>query len=309
MKCRLVPNCRSPLAGDGLGRKIACKQAPTTLAALLAILVLLPAAARGAGAAFGFDRSALELTWDDNLSNSDRDSDRVDGLMTVLVAEGSDRKSLANDNSLALAVRFKFETAWDYRKLALGTLGWKLSGDHKFGVGPFAPIVGATVGLDALGAGEKARTGLDGLADVHAHFRFSNTTVVELREEFTRRGAHNDVFDGSAHESILVLTQDAGECWQFTATARVRQGDIVSYALPPRPDLLAEAGAVTSLDTFGAARTAYSLNARSVTGALAVAYRMDSGLTFSAGYENRDTRRGAIKYDNNRWLLSASKRL
>ena len=308
MKSVSARNCRSGFTprfiarGLGYSRR---KAAPT----ILAVLSLLPAAARGAGAALGFDRSALELTWDDNLSNSDRGSDRIDGLMTALVAEGSDRKSLANDNSLTITIRFKFETAWDYRKLALGTLGWTFSGDHKFGVGPFAPIVGATLGMDALGAGEKARTGLDGVADVHARFRLSNATVVELREEFTRRGAHNDVFDGSAHESFLVLIQDAGEHWQITGTARVRQGDVVSYALPPRPDLLAEAGAFTSLDTFGAARTAYSLNARSVTGALSAAYRMDSGLTFSAGYENRDTRRGTIKYGNNRWLFVVSKRI
>jgi hypothetical protein len=143
--------------------------------------------------------------------------------------------------------------------------------------------------VEAVGAGEKARDGFTGLGDLHARFRLTNATVLNLHEEFTRRGARNDVFASTAHESVVVLTHDAGEHWQLTGTARLRQKGIVSYAVPPRPDLLAEVGAVTSLDTFGALRTTYYLRARTVTEQVEVAYRWDSGLTFSAGYERRDT--------------------
>jgi hypothetical protein len=277
---------------------------------LFAALTLLAPTARAASAGLlPIEHSAVTLTWDDNLSNSDRDSDRIDGLMAAMLVDGSTRRSLAHGNSLTLGVRLQYETAWDYRRLGLGTFGGTLGGDHKFGIGPFAPVAGVTLGLDTLAASETDRIGLQALGNLHARFRLGNATVAEVRGEFTRRGARNAVFDGSAREGIVLLTQDAGEPWQFTATLKARQGDVVSYANPPRPDLVAEAGSIASLDTFGTARTAYTLDARSLAGGLSVAYRAGSGLTFSAGYEDRDTRRGTLRYRNHRWLFSVGRPL
>jgi hypothetical protein len=170
-------------------------------------------------------------------------------------------------------------------------------------------VLGAGLGF-GLGFGtafsrDSRRNSLLGAVNLTGRFRLANPTTLGVAQSFSRRRADHDLFDSRARESVLTLRHDLASGWQLVAEARWREGEVVSFATPPRSDLLREASVVVPLDpTFGRSRTAYAVDARSLSGSLTLSRRLSQDYALAAGHEHRTTRRGPLEYTDRRWQLS-----
>lgn len=274
---------------------------------LLAGLAALLLAGRLAAAApsIPLDTVITSLTWDDNLANADQAADRVGD--TLLGARFSlDRTRPINGRDrLTFHAQIDFQEAWRHPKAGEfrfeGGPGW----ERKLGLGPFAPVLGADLRIGSIAGRDSRRTGLAGAALLRARFRLAATTTLDASQTFSDRGARHDLFEARVRESVLTLRHDLGADWQLTAEARWREGEVVSFATPPRPELAAIAAVIVPLDpTFGSGRTAYAVDARSLSSALTVSRRLSQDYSLAVGLEHRTTRRGTLDYAARRWQIS-----
>jgi hypothetical protein len=278
--------------------------------ALLALCALLAPAASAASSVLPFNTVVTTVTWDDNLSNADADADRVADVLVGIRFALDQSKPVNGSDRVRLQVQLDLQEAWDHAKAGESRLGGGLGWERKFGLGPDAPVLGVGLGLDAVVSRDSRRNGLLGAVNLTGRFRLANPTTLEVAQSFTRRRADHDLFESRARESALTLRHDLAADWQLVAGARWRQGEVVSFATPPRPDLVGLATVIVPLDpTFGNTRTAYAVDARALSGSLTLSRRLSQNYALAVGHEHRTTRRGPLDYTDRRWQLSLSREL
>lgn len=242
-------------------------------------------------------------TWNSNATNAGRASDTIGAFQLRADADLTHRFSLGLDDALFSSARLGLEAWPRFDGLDRATLGPRLAWQHKFGLGPLAPVFTTTLAADAVFARESDRAGLAGSVTFALRKRFDEATRLSLAHERTRHDARAFVFDRTGHETALEIARELDEHWSLAFTARWREGDVLSYATPPRPDLVALAKVRVPSNTFGRPFVAYSLDARSLTGALAFSRALDELSVLTFGYDYRVTTRGSLRYVNH--LVSA----
>ena len=269
--------------------------------ALLACLPALAAAGAPAGWAPNLTTTA---TWDSNASNASRSADIVGALELRVDTDTAQRVSLGGDDALLAGAHLAAEAWPRFDGLDHAALGPRLTWQHKFGLGALAPIFNVELAGDAVTARESGRAGLAGGVTLAWRKRLDDATRLALTHERTRHDARAAVFDRTGAETALELARDLDEHWSFTVAARWREGDVLSYATPPRPDLVPFAKVRVPVTTFDRPFVAYSLDARTLTAALALTRTLDVATSLTFGYERRDTERGPLRYVNH--LVSAT---
>jgi len=81
-------------------------------------------------------------------------------------------------------------------------------------------------------------------------------------------------------------------------SARWRHGDVLSYATPPRPDLVEVARVRTFSETFSRPMIVYSVEAHTVSGAVTVSRALNEVTSLDLGCEWRETTRSPLRYVN-----------
>lgn len=278
--------------------------------AALFVLAVLPASALHAAGGIPFQNVVMTVIADDNLTNADTAADRVDDVLLGARFALDQARSINGRDRVTFQAHIDLQEAWHHPKAGESLLGGSLGWERKFGLGPFAPVVGASLGIDTVASHDSRRTSMMGSAILTGRFRLAQSTTVDVTQAFSDRRAKNDLFDARARESVLALRHDLGADWQLNAEARWREGEVVSFATPPRPDLATVAAVIVPLDpTFGATRTAYAVDARSLSGSLALTRRLSPKYSLAAGFEHRTTRRGALDYTARRWQISLRREL
>lgn len=273
---------------------------------LLAVALLSATAARAAAvSSIPLDAVVTGVAWDDNLANADAAADRVGDTLVGARFSLDRTKPITGRDRVTFHLHLDLQEAWHHPKAAESRLGGGPGWERKFGLGPFAPVLGAAAVLDAVASRDNRRLGFVGEVTLRGRFRLAEPTTLEVRQSFSDRGARHDLFEARVRESTLTLRHDLGADWQFTAEARWREGEVVSFATPPRPDLAALAAVLVPLDpTFGSARTAYAVDARSLAGSLTLSRRLSQDYALAVAHEHRTTRRGALDYSARRWQIS-----
>jgi hypothetical protein len=237
-------------------------------------------------------------TWNSNATNASRSSDTIGALALRADLGSSTRFTLGRDDAVFAGAALAAEAWPRFDGLDRAAIGPRLTWQHKFGLGALAPVFSVEFAGDAVAARESARNARAGRVTFALRQRFDEATRVALTHERAREDARAFVFDRTGAETSLELIRDLDERWSLTFTARWREGDILSYATPPRPDLVALAHVRVPNNTFDRAFVAYSLNARSLTGGLALNRTLDEATSLAFRYEWRETERAALRYVN-----------
>jgi hypothetical protein len=240
----------------------------------------------------------LTGTWDSNVTNANRSSDQIDTLLLKADALASRRFGVSRDDAVNLSFHGGADWFPRYNGLTAGALGLRGEWQHKFGLGPLAPTFSAEVAGDYIAAKETGRRGAATGLTFSLRKRFNDLTRVTVAYELARKDARYSVYDRLGREGSLELDRDLNETTRLTVGVRYRRGDVVSYATPPRPDLVSIAPDRLTVDTFGRSMVAYSIDARTWTGRAALTRALDENSAIVIGYEYRDTDHSPLRYVN-----------
>lgn len=272
---------------------------------LAAAVLVFSASLAFAGAPAGWAPNlTTTATWDSNATNADRSGDVIGALQ--LRADLATTTRLALDTGDGLLVGAHLAAEFWPRSSGLDQLavGPRVTWQHKFGIGALAPGFGVELAGDLIFARETGRSARAGTLTFTWRKRLDEATRLALKQEFARRDARELVFDRTGAESSVELDRDLDEFWALSFTTRWRDGDVLSYATPPRPDLVALAHVREPYDMFGRPFVAYSLEAHSLSGSLAATRTLARNTWLIFCYEWRETERNPLRYVNH--LVSAA---
>lgn len=236
--------------------------------------------------------------WDSNATNADRSWDVLGAFQLRAEFEAMRRISLGRDDALFLGAHLAAEAWPRFDGLDRAMLGPQLSWRHKFGLGAFAHLLSIELTGETVGARESGRAGLAGHAAIVWRKRLDPATRIALSYGVARHDARASIFDRTGREAALDVARDLDGRWSLTFAAFWRKGYELSYATPPRPDLVSLAKVFTAVDTFHEQRIAYSLDARTLGGSLTASYAIKDRTSVTLGYDLRRTESGPLRYVN-----------
>ena len=264
----------------------------------LALLLLVVASALCGRAEEWAPNITLTAGWQSNATNAHLDSDQVDSLQVMADGVASHRYAFGTADSLHLTGHLAAEWWPRYEGLQTGAIGARTEWRHKFGLGAMAPVLSAEIAGDLIAAKEEGRRGSRLGFTVAFQKRFNDVTRVTVAHELAQRYARVAVFDHEANETSLTLDRDFGSLKRLTFSVHHRDGEVVSYATPPRPDLVALASSRVEVDTFDRPMVAYSIDARTWRARVAFARALDEHSAIVGAYEWRNTERKPLRYVN-----------
>lgn len=271
----------------------------------LLALSLLPLATSSAFAAADWAPNlTTTATWQDNLSNADRATDRIGALVLSADLATATRRSLSATDALLFGAHLAGESTPRFTDLDRATLGAALTWQRKPGLGPTAAVWSATLAADAVVARATGRSGYAAALTLAWRRRLDADTLLRLSTDFSRFAARESLYDRSGVETTAALTRALSERWQLGALARLRFGDVLAYATPPRPDLVALARDREDEATFGRPMVAYTFSARSISGGLTATCLLAEHTSLQLSAEYRLTEKSAFRYVNR--LVSAA---
>jgi len=267
----------------------------TRITLSLVLLILLSSFAR---AEWRFE-GQTGMVYNSNLSNSDRSADVRDDW-----AWNSDI-SVGNALQLARDLRMNFGAdlhgeLWD-RFGAFNTIGPGASAGlrYRFGLGRQAPwvLLEDRFGYDRFQ--DTAQSGYDNVLNFQAGIALSDRIALEGGYAFESFVAPNDFYDRQVHRGNLSMVFDVTSSLQVTAGYIYREGDVISYAVPPRPDIARFSIERENQDEFGLPlRTAYNLLGRTNAVSFSVAYQLTKYASVQVGYEYAVTTHDPLQYEN-----------
>ncbi len=237
-------------------------------------------------------------TWNSNATNSQESLDQIDSI--ALLADLLSSRSYAVGRTDALLVTAHLGAEWwpRYRGLTRGAAGGRVEWRHTFGPGPLAPTLSLEGSADAVAARETGRRGVATGVTLTARKRFDARTRGTVWHEVSWMEARYATFDRAASETALELDRDLNDTARLTLTVRFRDGDIVTYATPPRADLAALAPNQLDVDTFGRPMRAYRVDAHTWSARAAYTRALDERSALVTAYEWRTSERATLRVTN-----------
>jgi hypothetical protein len=240
----------------------------------------------------------LMTAWHDNAGNSNAAVDKIRALQTRADLIGTQRYDLGRGDSLHPLLRVQAEWWPRYERLTQAGAGGLIEWRHQFGNGPLAPVFSIEGGADAVTAKESVRRGTSSHAGVALRKRFDDAWRVTVRHGYARHDARGAVFDRRGSETAVEVDRDLSATARITFRASYRDGDVVSYATPPRPDVEALAPRRQELDTFRRPMVAHAIDARTTAARLGLIRAIDEHSAGMIGYEWQLTERRTLRYVN-----------
>ena len=262
----------------------------------LAVLLAMVASAARADWRVDAETGAL---YDSNLSNSDRASDEKDDWAWQSNLRVGNGFQLARDLRLNLGVDLREQIWAQYDAFNNVAPGGTASLRYRFGLGRLAPWVLVEDRLAYAFFKEDDRSGVENRFRIKGGFGITERLSVEAAYTFDDYEAKTPFWDLSGNSGAIRLVLDATSSLQVAVGYLYRNGEVISYALPPRPDIFALSSARESVNSFGSPPyTAYRL--RGVTNAFSasVGYTLRKYISLQVNYEFRNTTHGPLGYVN-----------
>ena len=237
--------------------------------------------------------------YDSNLSNSDRAADEKDDWAWQSVVQVGNGLQLARDLRLNLAIDLR-EQVWA-RLDAFNNVGPGGSAGlrYRFGLGRLAPWVLVEDRLGYTFVNEEGRSGLENRFRVRGGFGISERLFVEAAYTFDDFDARERFWNLNGHSGAIRLTFDATSSLQVALGYSYRNGEVISYARPPRPDIVFLASEQDEVNSFGnPSYTAYRLRAGTHAVSASASYTLSRNISVQVAYEFRDTTHGPLEYVN-----------
>lgn len=239
--------------------------------------------------------------YNSNLSNSDRGSDMRDDWAWKSDVRASDGFQLTRDLRLNVAADLRSEV-WDqfgsFNEIGVGAVtGLR----YRFGLGRQAPWVSLEnrFGYDRFQDSE--RSGYDETIDLRGGFSVSERIALEAGYGFESYIVPDTFYDRQDHRGSVRVIVDATSYLRFAAGYDYREGDVISYAIPPRPDIRKLISEEREDDeTFGSNPffTAYKLLGRTHAVSLSAAYVVNRYASIELDYQYAVTVHDPLQYEN-----------
>ena len=237
-------------------------------------------------------------TWEENATNANQAVDRVDALQLATSLMIEQRAGLTRELALLYGAQLEAESWPRFDQLDRIAAGPTLALRYKDGLGPLAPTFTLRAAGTLSAARDFGRAGPAGSLSLIYAQGLTDTTHLTAGVTGTRLDAHESVYARSDVEGFVECAYDFDANWRLRLSARWRHGDVLSYATPPRPDLVGLARERTDNDTFAPSMFVYSLDAHTVSGAVLLSRALDEATSLNLGVEWRETTRTPLLYVN-----------
>ena len=262
------------------------------------LAISLTLALSSARADWRFDAETGAL-YDSNLSNSDRSADVKDDWAWQTEASAANGFQLTRDLRLDLAADLHALVWAHYSGLDNLALGGKASFRYRFGLGRLAPWAALEDHLAYSFFREDTRSGYGNRVSLRGGIGITDRLALEAGYTFDNFDAGEKIWSSRGNSGALHLIFDLTSSLQVAVGYSYRYGDVVSYALPPRADADALAGASDSVPTFGQpAYTAYRYKGRTNAVSASLDYILGRNVSLQFNYEFRDTTYRSLEYGN-----------
>ena len=238
--------------------------------------------------------------YDSNLSNSDRAADEKSDLAWRGNVRAGFGFQLARDLRLNLAGDVGGEV-WDrFSGFNNIDFGGSTGLRYRFGLGPQAPWILVEDRLAYEFFDEYERDGWSNNFRIRGGIGITDRLSVETGYTFDHFAARDDFWDLEGNSASVRLTFDVTSSLQISLGYAYRYGDVISYAVPPRPDIVRLASELQPVTTFGTdpLYTAYRLQASTQSVSVSAGYAVAKYLSVLVSYEYAATSHDPLEYEN-----------
>jgi len=250
-----------------------------------------------------------EAVWHDNVTNAELPADVIGALEWRTEWQAVFHRALPGGHRLSLRARLRSEIWPRFDALNLIAPGVTGTWQYKPGLGPHVPVFTFEVDGEWAAVSESARAGRGGAARLQVGQRLGTEWLLTGGFERRRFDARSHAFDLTAREWFGRVERTLGENWMIALETRWREGVVISYSHPPRPDLVAIGKPVTLVGTFEQSEPwiAYYFRAHTRSGALEL-QRTFGRAAVALRYEYRETTHNGPGYLNQLTTLRCTAR-
>ena len=238
--------------------------------------------------------------YDSNLSNSDRASDEEYDLAWKTDLRIGNGFQLSRDLRLNVAGDLH-SAVWDHYD-AFTEIGAGASAGlrYRFGLGRRAPwiLLEERIGYDRFH--ETVRSGWDESLRLRGGIALSERIALEAGYIFGNFAAPDNFYDIQGNTGVARIIVDLTSSLQVVLGCSYREGNVISYAVPPRPDILRITSESQPVTTFGTNPLYIAYRLRGQTNAVSVSagYALSRYLSVQLAYEYAVTSHDPLQYEN-----------
>ncbi|MDI1321041.1 MAG: hypothetical protein PSW75_12740 [bacterium] len=224
----------------------------------------------GPAAEFPRWQFSTEAIWHDNATNAERPQDVRSALQWRSELRTGIHRAFPGGHRVSGTAGLRTEFWPRFEGLDVVAPGIAGSWAYKPGLGPNLPVFSAEMEGEWALAAERARDGRGGAARLQVRQRVGNDWLLRVGFERRRFDARSHAFDLTGRKWFGRVERTLGENWLVAVEGQWREGTVVSYSRPPRPDLVAIGKPITFVDTFeqDVPWIAYYFRAKTRSGAL-----------------------------------------
>ena len=247
-----------------------------------------------------------EGLYNSNVSRSNREEDRLDdfafgaavrfGKFTHL--DSADRLRLTFTLDLDSQAFAEFD---DFSNISAGATA---SLRYRFGLGAMAPFLRVEGGVRWADFNDELQDGVRSDLSVVIGKRVLERLELQTGYVFDHTQTRTSLYDQQGHGFFARITFDLTSSTQLSAEYSFRDGEVVSYNVPPRPDLIALANTRLDVNIFGTPYVAYNLDATTQRGAFGIHQAITRNVGVSLRYELQSTTRDQIDYTSHVFLAA-----
>ena len=267
----------------------------TTGLIALAMLML-----RTAQANWRFDAETGAF-YNSNLSNSDRAADVQDDWAWQTDLRAGYDYQLSRDLRLNVTGNLGGEV-WDRTsEFDYLDMGAAAGLRYRFGLGRQAPWILVEDHLAYKFFDADVRHGWSNNFRVRGGMALCDRLSIEAGYMFDSFAARDNFYDVQGHNGSARLIFDVTSSLQISLRYNYRYGDVISYSVPPRPDILMVASVKReAITSFGTDRpyTAYRLPASTHSVSVSAGYAVTKYLSVLVSYEYVATAHDPLQYEN-----------
>jgi hypothetical protein len=238
--------------------------------------------------------------YDSNLSNSDRASDEEYDLAWKTDLRIGNGVQLSRDLRLNVAADLHSAVWGHYDGFNEIGAGASAGLRYRFGLGRQAPwiLLEERIGYDRFHDSELS--GWDESLRLRGGIAISERIALEAGYVFENFAAPDNFYDIQGNTGVARIIVDLTSSLQVVLGYSYREGNVISYAVPPRPDILALTSQRRTVTIFGTdpLYTAYRLRGQTHTISVTTGYALTKYLSVQLAYEYASTSHDPLQYEN-----------
>ena len=248
--------------------------------------------------------SAVGGHFDSNRSRGERASDREEEYFIEPSMAATAAWTVDRDLIFEAGIGVDGGVATRFEDLSFLTVAAPVSAQWKFGLGNQAPKLKATFTPSYTTTGEEGASGWRAAPAIGISKRFGERFEVEAGARYEEDARTSELFDGSGSHLFAGMAFDLTTRAQFRMDYSFHHGDIVSYATPPRPDLVAIAELRAPRDTFDREQIAYRIEADTHSIGATWSQALTDSVSLNLGYRFEHTNEQDLNYPRHHVALT-----